>query len=76
MEVKDYQCDKCKTRKGESNHWFKFTWHPDQYTVTNWDGSDYPPHTKHICSDRCLLGITQAWLDEQKNNYQRERTER
>jgi hypothetical protein len=65
MKVDSYACDSCKNPKGTLNHWFKFTGHPDQFSVTDWAGSDYT-NTLHLCSDSCVVKTVQGWLSSQK----------
>lgn len=65
MKVDSYACDSCNTAKGTLNHWFKFTGHDDQFSVTDWSGSDYTA-TKHLCSDACVILQVQKWLSAQK----------
>ena len=72
MKVDAYKCDAdgCRTQKAENNHWFKFTAHPDQFSVTDWSGSDYT-NTLHLCSDSCVIRTVQGWLSAQKEASQK-----
>lgn len=65
MKIDTYKCDECATQKGENNHWFRFTGFPDQFSVTDWNGSDYPA-TIHLCSDTCVIKSVQKWLSAQQ----------
>lgn len=70
MIVNSFQCDLCGLQKGSLNHWFKFTGHLDQFSVTDWNGSDYT-ETKHLCSDACVIKTAQQWLSAQKEASQK-----
>jgi hypothetical protein len=71
MIVNTFCCDICKAQKVLGlNHWFKFTGHSDQFSVTDWAGSDYT-ETKHLCSDACVIKIVQGWLSAQKESSQK-----
>lgn len=65
MKFDSFKCDVDGTVKGDTNHWFKFTAHDDQFTVTDWNGSDYT-YTQHLCSDACVILQVQKWLSAQK----------
>lgn len=69
MKVDSFKCDFCGTPKGDLNHWFRFTPHPDQLSITDWSGSDYTT-TKHLCSDSCVVKSVQAWLGDKKEASQ------
>jgi hypothetical protein len=70
VKVDSFVCDACGQAKGQTNHWHKFTAHPDQFSVTDWHGSDYT-NTLHLCSDSCVVKTVQGWLSKQKEVSQR-----
>jgi hypothetical protein len=68
MRFDSYKCNNCERIKGEVNNWYSATDAGADFVICAGIHDD-PSGTKHLCSEACVIAVTQQWMSKIKESH-------